>query len=61
MVHHGLKCCRGVRETEEHYVRFIQPIFGFEGCFVLISVFDPNVIVSPAYVEFRENVGVLDL
>ena len=61
MVHHGLERCRGIRKTKEHYIQFVQSIFGFEGCFVLVSILDPDVIVSPMYVEFRKDVGVFDL
>ncbi len=53
-VHHGLKSTWGVRESEEHDAWFVEPQIGLEGSFPLISIFDSDVIVSPANVEFCE-------
>jgi hypothetical protein len=51
-----LKGCRRVCETKEHYRRLKESFTGFEGGFPLISLFDADVVISPSYIEFGEQV-----
>ena len=53
----SLECCRGVAQTEEHYLGFIQPAVGGEGSFPFITLFDPYVIEAPAEVQSGEPLG----
>ena len=55
VVHHRLKCSGGVRQAEEHYCWFEQSLTCFEGGLPLIALFDPDVVISPSYVEFGEE------
>ena len=57
VVHHGLECCRGVTQAEEHYLGFVQPAVGGEGDFPFITLFDPNVVEAPAEVQSSEPLG----
>ena len=50
VIHHGLECCRGVTQAEEHYSGLIQPVVGGEGSFPFITLFDLNVVEAPAEV-----------
>src|SRR6266702_3525358 len=60
-VHHRLEGRWGVGETEIHYCRFKEPISGFKGCLVFVSVANAYVIVSPAYVEFCVDMCVAQI
>ena len=55
MVHHGLKCGRGVSETKEHDCWLEDSKWGFKHCFPLISQFDLDIVVPPMDVEFGKN------
>ena len=59
MVHHVLEGGGGVAEAEIHNHRFIEAILRFERCFMLVSVFDPDFVKAPFYVEFGKNERVL--
>jgi hypothetical protein len=51
-IHHSLKGCGRVRESEKHYGRFEQSFVRQEGGFPFVSFLDADVVVTPAYVEF---------
>ena len=57
VVHHGLECCGGVTQAEEHYSGFVQPTVGGEGGFPFITLFDPNIVEAPAEVQSGEPLG----
>ena len=50
VVHHGLECCGGVAQAEEHHSRFIQPAVGGKGSLPFITFLNPDVIEAPAEV-----------
>jgi hypothetical protein len=54
-VHHHLECCGGVGEAKEHHCWFKKPFWGEEDGLPFIPWFDPNIIVPPADVKFREE------
>ena len=56
--HELLKGWRGVGHAEEHDGWFIKSSMSNEGCLPLISFFYLDVVISPAYVEFGEDLGV---
>ena len=53
MVHHCLECSGGVSESEEHNYWFVKSVTHFERCFILISLFDAYIVVSPMNVKLR--------
>jgi hypothetical protein len=53
-IHHGLEGGRGVGKTEKHNRGLKQAFVGDKCSFPLISIFDPDVIVSPLYVYLGE-------
>ena len=55
MVHGPLEERRGVGETEVHDSRYVGPLWGFEGRFVLVFFGDTDVVVAPPDVKFREE------
>ena len=57
VIHHGLECCGGVAQAEEHYSGFVQPAVGGEGSFPFITLFDPNIVEAPAEVQSGEPLG----
>jgi hypothetical protein len=61
LIHHSLECRWGISKSEEHDQRFEKPIFGFEGCFVLVSFFDADVVISLSDIKFREYGHILYL
>ena len=58
VVHESLKGSRGVGEAEEHHGGFKESFVGDEGCFPLVTIFDPYVVVPPSYVELSEDLGI---
>jgi hypothetical protein len=54
-VHHHLEGCWQVGETKEHDHRFKEALYGEEGGFPLISIFNANIIVPPTDIEFGEQ------
>src|ERR1700722_19434542 len=60
-VHHCLERGWRIAEAEEHDEGFKTSTIRNEGCFPLISFFDPNIVISPTNVEFGEDVRILDL
>jgi hypothetical protein len=61
LVHHCLEHGWRVPESKEHYQWFPEPVFGLKGCFVLISFFDVDIIVSLSDIGLGEYLGILDL
>src|SRR6267378_3027592 len=61
VVHHRLERAGRISQAEEHDKGFEEAVFRLKGSFFLVSRFDPNVIITPADVELREDVGVLHL
>ncbi len=57
VVHHPLECGRRVCEPEEHNREFKEASVGAKGGLLLISFFDPDIVVSPMNVELREVLG----
>jgi hypothetical protein len=51
-VHEGLEGSGSVAEAEGHDCRFEEALFAFEGGFPFVALFDADVVVSPADVEF---------
>src|SRR5882762_5783150 len=60
IIHHGLKGSRGVAKAEKHNKGFEHPAISFEGCFPLVAVLDPDVIIPPANVEFAKDFRVFE-
>jgi hypothetical protein len=55
LIHHCLEGSQGVCEAEEHDSWFKESLVRYEGCFSLISLLDPYVVVAPPNIEFREE------
>ena len=60
-VHHSLERGRGVAESEEHDCGFIGSSMADERGFPLVSLLNPNVVVSPAKVYLCEVLQSLEL
>ena len=58
VIHESLERGRGVGEAEEHDSGFEEPLMGDEGGFLLVSVLDTDIVVSPSYVELGKDLGV---
>ncbi len=61
VIHEQLECCRRVCESEDHYQWFKQPPVCSKHRFPLITIFDPNVIVTPLDVHLRKPLRSLQL
>jgi hypothetical protein len=48
-------------QSKWHYHWFEKSHVCFEGCFVFVAFFNPDVIVSCSDVQFSEQTGILDL
>jgi hypothetical protein len=59
-IHQGLEGGGGISETEKHYGWFEESFVGDERRLPLISVFDPDVIVSPTYIHLGEVFSALE-
>ena len=59
MVHECLKCRRSIAETEKHDCGFIEAEGSNEHCFPLIFFLNANVVISPSYIKFGEEGGIL--
>jgi hypothetical protein len=55
VIHHGLKCHRGIGESEEHDHGFKEPLICFKCSLPLVSIMDADIIVAPSYVELHEQ------
>ncbi|KIJ57656.1 hypothetical protein HYDPIDRAFT_104008, partial [Hydnomerulius pinastri MD-312] len=60
VVHHRLERRRGIGKAEEHDRWLEEPAVGPKGGLPLVSFFDTDVVVSPAYVQLGEDFGVLE-
>src|SRR6266545_1374533 len=47
VVHHCLKCSRGVRKTKEHYEGFKRSFTTTKCCFPFVSFFDMDIVITP--------------
>src|ERR1700677_1105148 len=54
LVHHCLKCGRGVTKAEEHDRGFEEAMACFEGRFVFVAFLDTHIVISPAYIQLGE-------
>ncbi len=61
IVHHGLKSCRRVGESEVHDCGFEETIPRFECCFPLVSFLDSYVVVSPSNIQLCVDVGITEV
>ena len=61
LIHHGLKGAWWICQTEEHDLWFKKAIFGLKCCILFIAGFDPDVVISPLYVEFGKDMSILYL
>ncbi len=60
-VHCSLEGGGGVGQSEEHDPWFEQSHRGFEGGLPFVAFFDPDIVVSPPYVELGEERSTLEL
>ena len=61
IVHYGLEGSRTVSHAKEHYQGFEQTSIGPEGCLLLISGFNADVVETPANVQLSEVSGSVEL
>ena len=61
VVHHRLKRCWRVGESEVHDSRFEKSVSGFKCCFLFISFVNAYVVVPPSNIKFRVNVCVAEV
>jgi hypothetical protein len=57
VIHHSLECGWRVAKAKEHDEWFIQPSVCPEGCFVLVSFFDTDIVEAPSQVKLCEVLG----
>src|ERR1700742_3024371 len=55
LIHHCLEGGRTVSETKEHDSRLKESSICTEGRFPLITILDPDVVISPPYIQFGEE------
>ncbi|KZT56496.1 hypothetical protein CALCODRAFT_421219, partial [Calocera cornea HHB12733] len=48
VVHHGLEGAGAVDQAEKHHERFEQAAICSKCCLPLISLFDPDIVVTPS-------------
>ena len=61
VVHHGLKCCRRVSESEVHDCGFEESVLCFKCCFSFVSFFDTYVVVSPPNIQLRVYMRIAEV
>src|SRR5712672_595767 len=54
-VHHHLKGCWRISQSEEHYHGSVEAFVGNDGCFAQVSVSNSHVVVPPAHIELSEE------
>ena len=59
MVHECLECRRSIAETEKHDCGFIEAEGSNERSLPLIFFVNVNVVISPLYIKFGEEGGIL--
>jgi hypothetical protein len=50
-IHHGLKCSRGIGESQKHYCWFKESLISYECRFVLVFWYDSDCVVPPSNVD----------
>jgi len=60
MVHEHLESWRRIALAKEHHHGFVEPIRSSESGLPLIGLLNPNVVISPSDIEFREILGVFE-
>ena len=55
LVHEGLECGRGIRQTEQHYKVFAMPLMCFEGDLLNIVMENPHLVVASTEVKLGIN------
>jgi len=60
MVHECLEGRRRVALAEKHNRRFIEPVRSSESGLPLVSLLNPNIVISPLNIEFREVTRVFE-
>ena len=55
VVHHCLECGWGIHEAKKHYCWFKQAFASFECGLPFISLFDADIVISPSYIKFGEQ------
>jgi len=60
MVHERLEGRQRVALAKEHNRRFIKPVRSSESGLPLVSLLNPNVVISPPDIEFGEIPGVFE-
>ena len=58
VIHETLKGGGGIGESKEHHRGFEKSLVGNEGRLPLVTILYSYVIVSPADIEFSEDLGV---
>jgi hypothetical protein len=56
-----LKGSWGVTYAKEHDFRFEEPSSGLEGSFLLVTVANLNIIISPSDVKFAKELHSLEV
>ncbi|KAI0310949.1 hypothetical protein OF83DRAFT_1069677, partial [Amylostereum chailletii] len=59
-IHHCLEHCRRIHKAKEHHQGFVQPAVRFESSLPLVSFLDMDIIVSPADIHLREDLGTFE-
>ena len=57
VIHHRLEGSWGVSEAEEHNSWFKKAVTRFKCGLVFVALFDANIVISPANIQFSINVG----
>ena len=60
-VHESLESSRRVGKTEKHNTRFEKSMVSDKCGFPLISFFDSDVMITPAYIELSKDLCILEL
>jgi len=54
-IHHHLEGGWGIHKTEKHNCWFEEAFISDKCCFPFISSSNPNIVISPTYVEFSKQ------
>ena len=57
VIHHCLEGSWAVGEAKEHDQGFEEASIRLEGGLPLVSLFDPYIVISPAYIQLCEVLG----
>src|SRR6266702_2731632 len=58
VVHHRLKCCWRISESEVHNCWFEKSVSGFKCCFLFVSLANVDIVVPPSNIKLRIDVRV---